>query len=108
EIYIQKNFHRDQVHGLLTLDKHPNTGMPGDYPIAWCKNVGQGRVFYTALGHREDVWDPAWKDRNGKRENAPEVATAYQQHLLGGIKWALGLEPGSGKPQSLKVKLTPK
>src|SRR6185436_6920535 len=35
EIYLQKNFHREKVHGLLGLDKHPNTGMPGDYPIAW-------------------------------------------------------------------------
>ena len=104
EIYIQKNFHRDQVHGLLWLDKHPNTGMPGDYPIAWCKQYGQGRVFYTALGHREDVWDPTWKE--GKRENTPEVAQAYQAHLLGGIKWALGLEPGDAAPQSTAYKVT--
>ena len=53
EIYIMKNFHRDQVHGLLTQDKHPNTGAPGDYPIAWCKQVGKGKLFYTSLGHRE-------------------------------------------------------
>ena len=105
EIYIQKNFHREKVHGLLTLDKHPNTGLPGDYPIAWCKDFGQGKVFYTALGHREDVWDPAWTDRSGKRENGPEVAEAYQKHLLGGIKWALGLEAGSGKPQRPRATL---
>jgi len=99
EIYIQKNFHRDQVHGLLSLDKHPNSGAPGDYPIAWCKDFGKGKVFYTELGHREDVWDPAWKDGKGQRSNSPEVAEAYQQHILGGIKWALKIEKGSAKPQ---------
>jgi type 1 glutamine amidotransferase len=92
EIYQMKNFFRDRVHGLLTLDKHPNTGQPGDYPIAWCKMYGKGRVFYTSLGHREDVW-----------ENP-----VYQQHILGGIKWALGLAPGNATPQPLKYDVSMK
>src|SRR6516225_2790500 len=37
EIYQFKNFDRSKVHGLLTLDKHPNDKTPGDYPISWCK-----------------------------------------------------------------------
>jgi type 1 glutamine amidotransferase len=90
EIYQMKNFHRDRVHGLLTLDKHPNAGTPGDYPIAWCKQVGFGKVFYTSLGHREDVWESA----------------IYQKHLLGGIKWALGLEHGDTVPQSTQERLS--
>jgi len=57
EIYIMNGFERNSVHGLLGLDQHPNEKTPGDYPIAWCKKYGQGRVFYTSLGHREDVWD---------------------------------------------------
>jgi type 1 glutamine amidotransferase len=88
EIYQFNGFDRAKVHGLLTLDKHPNDKTPGDYPISWCKQYGKGRVFYTSLGHREDVWDPDWKDR----KNPKEVAEAYQQHILNGIKWALGLE----------------
>ncbi len=82
EVYQFKDFSRDRMHGLLTLDKHPNTGVPGDYPIAWCRNEGKGRVFYTALGHREDLM-------NGD---------LYKKHLTGGILWALGLEKGSGEP----------
>ncbi len=78
EIYFMKNFSRNKVHGLLMLDKAPGSGQPGYYPIAWCKRYGQGRVFYTALGHFENVWD----------------SPAYQEHILGGIKWALGLEKG--------------
>ena len=102
EIYQLKNFDRTKVHGLLTLDKHPNDKTPGDYPIAWIKDYGQGRVFYTSLGHREDVWEPNSPAQKGGFKNTPEVALAYQQHLLGGIKWALGLEKGDAKPQVSK------
>lgn len=92
EIYLFDGFERAAVHGLLALDKHPNEKTPGDYPVAWCKHYGQGRVFFTSLGHREDVWDPAWKDGKGQRQNPPETARGFQRHLLGGIRWALGLE----------------
>jgi type 1 glutamine amidotransferase len=101
EIYIIKSFDRSTVHGLLTLTAHPNNNTPGDFPIAWKKEFGKGRVFYTSLGHREDVWDdntPA----NFKRQNSREIAQAYQQHILGGIKWALGLENCDAKPQTTK------
>lgn len=90
EIYILKNFYRDRVHGLLTLDKHPNTGAPGDYPIAWSKRVGRGKLFYTSLGHREDVW----------------LSDAYQRHIIGGIRWALGLREGSAEVQDTSAKVT--
>jgi len=88
EIYIMKSFDPAKVNKLLTLDKHPNDKTPGVYPISWCKEFGKGRVFYTSLGHREDVWDPTWPDR----KNPKEVAEDYQKHILSGIKWALGLE----------------
>ncbi len=106
EMYLFKHFHRDQVHGLLWMDQHPNTGQPGDYPVSWCKQFGQGRVFYISLGHREDVWDPNWTDGSGRRENPPEVAQTYQKVILGGIEWALGLEKGDARPQSTRAKLS--
>lgn len=99
EIYQFKNFVRPQVHGLLTMDKHPNDKTPGDFPVSWCKMFGEGRVFYTSLGHREDVWDPNWKEKNGDRKDSPKIAEDYQKHLLGGILWSLGLAPGDAKPQ---------
>src|SRR5258706_6821304 len=99
EIYLLKNFDRNKIHGLLALDKHPNDKTAGDYPIAWAKSYGKGRVFYTSLGHREDVWDPNTAE-SFKRENPKEVSEAYQKHILGGIKWALGLEKGDAKPQT--------
>lgn len=90
EIYIFKSFNRSKVHGLLGLDAHPNFKFPGDYPVSWSKNVGTGKVFYTSLGHREDVWTSA----------------SYQNHILGGIKWALGLQPGDSKPKDSSAVLS--
>ncbi|MGM9489284.1 ThuA domain-containing protein [Ideonella sp. YS5] len=75
EIYVLKNFQPDAVHELVALDRHPNTRAPGHFPISWCRDFGQGRVFYTALGHNEHVWQ----------------MPAFQQHVLGGIEWALRL-----------------
>jgi uncharacterized protein len=80
EIYKFTRSNRGSVTMLLSLDRHPADGLPaagqpGDLPLAWAKNHGQGRVFYTALGHREDVWQNS----------------LYQQHILGGIRWVLRL-----------------
>jgi type 1 glutamine amidotransferase len=78
EIYKFTRSNRGSVTMLLSLDRHPadgqpEAGQPGDLPLAWAKEYGQGRVFYTALGHREDVWQNP----------------LYQQHILGGIRWVL-------------------
>jgi type 1 glutamine amidotransferase len=88
EIYHTKSFDPAKVHVLLKLDKVPDDGtatanQPADFPLAWCKLYGKGRVFYTAFGHRGDVWE---------RED-------YRMHLLGGIKWALGLAKGEPTPK---------
>jgi hypothetical protein len=69
---------------LLSLDTERSdlTGLQGihkggDYPQAWSRSFGQGRSFYTALGHREEIWgtDPV-----------------FRAHVNGGIRWALKLE----------------
>jgi len=83
EIYILKNFNRARVHTLVSLDKHPGTGAHGYFPLAWNRMYGKGRVFYTALGHRADVIESDW----------------YRRHVLGGIRWALGLAKGNARPQ---------
>ncbi len=81
---------------LLILDKSPTTGKaPGHFPLAWGHTYGQGRVFYTALGGNLDLWDPELANR----KNPPETARVFQAHLLGGILWALGLDPaGTDSP----------
>jgi type 1 glutamine amidotransferase len=101
EIYIIKSFDKAAVHGLLGLNAHPNDGTAGYYPISWCKEFGKGRVYYTSLGHREDVWDPRWKEGTKDRKNSPEIAQTYQQMILGGIQWALRLVEGDSQPGNI-------
>jgi type 1 glutamine amidotransferase len=42
------------------------------YPATWARMYGQGRVFFTSMGHREDVW----------------TNPLFQDILAGGIHWA--------------------
>lgn len=101
EMYLIKNHDRSKLRTLLYLKHHPNEPQTAGYfPVAWNRKAGQGRVFYTSLGHREDLWsdDPALKDR----KNPVEAAKKYQQHILGGIKWALGLAEGSSDPNNVQ------
>ncbi len=85
---------RDRVRVLLSIDAMQSDldgleGMTkgGDYPQAWCRTYGAGRSFYTALGHRTDIWS-----------NDP----VFRAHILGGIRWALGLEEGDATPKGVK------
>ncbi|HEV8267068.1 MAG TPA: ThuA domain-containing protein [Thermoanaerobaculia bacterium] len=82
EIYEFTDDPRGRVEVLLSLDRHPNdghaeAGRPGDFPLSWTKPHGRGRVFYTALGHRGDVWESA----------------SFRSHLLGAIRWSLAAPP---------------
>jgi len=79
EIYQFQRYEPARVHLLLSMAKHPETREDGEFPVAWTREHGKGRVFYTALGHREDVLQAGW----------------YKWHLLGGIRWALGLDATS-------------
>jgi type 1 glutamine amidotransferase len=87
EIYLLKNNDPAKVHTLLWLDKYPNdaspeANKPGLHLISWTKSYGEGRVFYTELGHRDEVWqDPL-----------------YQRHITGGLRFVLGLAQGSTSP----------
>lgn len=83
EIYQFKNFDPWKVRVLLSLDAERTAKKPTRHvPIAWCKAEGGGRVFYTSLGHREDVWR----------------SEVFQSHLLGGIDWLLGKREGNAAP----------
>lgn len=97
EMYHIKSQDRTKVHMIWYMQHDPNeTSLQVFFPVSWCKMAGKGRVFYTSLGHREDLWsdDPAMPNR----VNSPEISKQYQAHILGGIKWALGLAEGSATP----------
>lgn len=61
EWYLFKNLNKERIHVLAVLDageereKQKMYDTP-NYPVIWCSAVGKGRVYYNAMGHREDVW----------------------------------------------------
>jgi hypothetical protein len=61
-----------------------------DFPATWARRHGKGRVFYTSLGHREDIWTNPF----------------FQTIALGGLRWATGLVDYDVKPNIGEV--TPK
>lgn len=103
EFYLFKKFDPRTVHVLLAMKEQPYTKEAGEYPVSWIKQYGHGRIFYTSLGHRDDVLSPdaTIGDQQFKiRYNKPEVARAVDMHILNGIRWALGLISADATPQS--------
>ncbi|MCS6865373.1 MAG: ThuA domain-containing protein [Gemmata sp.] len=95
EMYIFRDepFSRDRLHIILSIGEWVNTKLnekqerkDGDYAISWCREEGQGKVFYTSFGHDPKVW----RDER------------FQQHLFGGLKWATGQLPGDATPSRPK------
>jgi type 1 glutamine amidotransferase len=93
EMYQVKDLSRDKVRVLLRLDagkldmaKPGVNRANGDFPLAWAKTYGKGRVFYSALGHDITSWDD------------PGIQKMYFE----AIKWALGLSEGDVTPRPRK------
>jgi type 1 glutamine amidotransferase len=87
--YVMNNFSTN-LHVLLVQD----TSSMGrvaynvrNYPSTWAHRYGSGRVFYTSMGHSEEVW------------NNP----AFRQILAGGFKWAVGLVTADVTPNLEKA-----
>lgn len=82
EWYSLKNFAPD-LHVILVQDTATMVNSKGEregmynrapYPATWARMEGKGRVFYTNMGHREDVW----------------TNPIFQKVLLAGLNWAAG------------------
>jgi type 1 glutamine amidotransferase len=56
----------------------------GDFALSWTREYGKGRVFYTALGHRDEVW----KDER------------FQKHVVGGLNYVFRLAEGDATPSA--------
>ncbi|MBQ7301191.1 MAG: ThuA domain-containing protein [Clostridia bacterium] len=75
--------HVDPAIEVLATTRFPNDGVnyyhsankPIDMPVAWTKFWGLGRVFYTSLGHHDDVFD-----------KSPNAAVMMERGML----WAAG------------------
>ncbi len=97
EMYHIKRQDRSKVRSIWYMKHDPNeVEKLKFFPVSWVRNAGKGRVFYTSLGHREDLWDDSADLKD--RINPVETSKKYQAHILGGIKWALGLAEGSAEP----------
>ncbi len=79
EWYSFKDY-RDDLHVILVSETKDMLKTGGDsvynrppFPATWARKHGEGRVFYTSMGHRGDVW----------------TNPTFQSILEGGLKWAL-------------------
>jgi uncharacterized protein len=76
EWYSLKNFAKD-MHVILVQE---TAGMVDKdyerppYPATWARKQEKGRVFYTSMGHREDVW----------------TNPIFQSIVVGGLQWITG------------------
>ncbi|WP_066716951.1 ThuA domain-containing protein [Clostridium sp. Marseille-P299] len=84
--------HIDPAIEVLATTRFPSinyyhiSNKPIDMPVAWTKYWGNGRVFYTSLGHHDDVFD-----------HSPNAAIIMERGML----WA-----GEGKQFAIEHNLT--
>lgn len=75
EWYSLKDFAKN-LHILLVQETEGMTGLPYQrppFPATWMRMHGNGRVFYTSMGHRDDVW----------------ASQIFRNTLFDGIAWAV-------------------
>ncbi|HLK63987.1 MAG TPA: ThuA domain-containing protein [Bryobacteraceae bacterium] len=97
EFYQVNHFSREKSRVLLRLDTSklpPNQNLlnkNGDFPLAWAKMYGKGRVFYGSFAHDAKTWDN------------PDVYHMYFEAL----RWALGLTDADVTPRPFPASATP-
>jgi type 1 glutamine amidotransferase len=84
EWYALKNFAPD-LHVILVQDTQGMTDamyQRPKFPATWARQHHKGRVFFTSMGHREDVWQ----------------SEVMQNLLTGALAWTLGRVEAEIKP----------
>ncbi|HYE19769.1 MAG TPA: ThuA domain-containing protein [Tepidisphaeraceae bacterium] len=90
EIYtFKETYDRSRLHILASIDIEAsginggfNRPQDHDYGVSWLHRYGDGRVFYTLLGHREETY----------------FNPAAVRHMLAGLQYALGDLEADDKP----------
>ncbi|GAB4152192.1 MAG: hypothetical protein Tsb009_27960 [Planctomycetaceae bacterium] len=83
EIYQYVNFVPKNVRVLMSLNMAKcKPSKPYHVPVAWARNWGDGKIFYTNLGHNAKTW-------TDKR---------FLKSTEGAIRWILNLEKGDATP----------
>lgn len=73
-------YSREKLRILLHLDPERSAKVKGlkrkdnDYPVAWVQKVGEGRVFYSSIGHNDHIY----------------ANPLMLKHYLAGIQFACG------------------
>jgi type 1 glutamine amidotransferase len=88
------------IQDTSTMKVDPATGLRekpyqrDPYPETWARLHGKGRVFYSSMGHRDDVWTSdlyhkillaglAWTSGNVEAKITPNLAAACPQLVAG-------------------------
>lgn len=83
EIYQYEHWQPEKVHVLMSLDmQRTEKKRPYHVPVAWCKQVGDGKMFYTNLGHREETWQDE----------------RFLDSIVAAVRWITGEEQGDATP----------
>jgi hypothetical protein len=92
EFYQIKDFSREHIRVLARIDpasldltRQGVRRKDGDFPLAWAKTYGRGRVFYASFGHEREAW------------SNPSLRTMW----LEAMKWALGVTDADVTPRAL-------
>lgn len=90
EWYTLANYSREKIHVILRLDlsalQNPSAAVVasgGDFPVAWAREYGKGRVFGSTFAHVTESWDN------------PMIQNMYFE----AIKWALKLQDADVTPR---------
>lgn len=89
EWYALKNFAPD-LHVIAVqdgADMKGNMYQRPPFPETWARKEGKGRVFYSSMGHREDVW----------------TNPIFQNALVGALNWTGGRVEADVTPNVGKV-----
>jgi type 1 glutamine amidotransferase len=87
EIYISREpYSRENLRVIASLDlnamEDPQKREDKDYAVSWVRSYGEGRVFYTTMGHEPATyWNPL-----------------FLKHLLAGVQFAIGDLRGETAP----------
>jgi type 1 glutamine amidotransferase len=96
-VYHPDNYNRAEIDVLLRKDLSKlapvadYTRTDGDYPVAWTKMYGKGRVFVSTIGNSEEIWDNA------------DLLKMYDE----AIKWSLGMTQYEVRPHPLPADVRP-
>jgi type 1 glutamine amidotransferase len=96
EIYqFKEPYSRDKLRVLMSIDPasvdlaNPRVHRTDkDFAVTWVHRYGKGRVFYSSLGHRDEVWD------------LPDIQKMWTE----GVKWAMGMTDGDATPRPMPAK----